>query len=183
PVVAKELAQRGLDVLLLEGGPRHADPEQEWTHYENDANNPVSGFLRFGPADRSKPEWLRELPQSCFVFQCSGVGGTTQHYYGNSPRAVPGVFSGYDGADAGAYDRDHLFPFPYGDLIPYFEWVEATLPIQTAAMGTKEQVFLEAAAAMGLPYNTSKNVTRASFRPQENAILQPGGTAGTTTDA
>ena len=30
PVVAKELAQRGLDVLLLEAGPRHANPEQEW---------------------------------------------------------------------------------------------------------------------------------------------------------
>ncbi|HET7503954.1 MAG TPA: FAD-dependent oxidoreductase [Kofleriaceae bacterium] len=26
PVVAKELAQRGLDVLLLEAGPRHAHP-------------------------------------------------------------------------------------------------------------------------------------------------------------
>ncbi|HEY8200098.1 MAG TPA: GMC family oxidoreductase N-terminal domain-containing protein, partial [Actinomycetota bacterium] len=183
PVVAKELAQRGLDVLLLEGGARHGNPEQEWSHYENDANNPVTGFLRFGPADRSKPAWLRELPQSCFVFQCSGVGGTTQHYYGNSPRAAPGVFAGYDGADAAAYDRDHLFPFAYRDLIPYYEWVEATLPVQTAAMGTKEQIFLDAAAAMGLPFNTSKNVTRPSFRPQENAILQPGGTAGTTTDA
>lgn len=183
PVLAKELAQRGLDVLLLEGGARHGDPEQEWSHYEDDANNPASGFLRFGPADRSKPAWLREVPQSSFIFQCSGVGGTTQHYYGNSPRPLPGVFAGYDGADAGAYDRAHAFPFSYKEMVSYLEWVEATLPIATAAMGTKEQMFLEAAAAMGLPYNTSKNVTRASFRPQENAILQPGGTAGTTSDA
>lgn len=183
PVVAKELAQRGLDVLLLEGGARHGDPEHEWTHFENDANNPVSGFLRFGPADRSKPAWLRELPQGCYVFQCSGVGGTTQHYFGNSPRAAPGVFAGYEGADGGAYDRAHAFPFAYRELIPYYEWVEATLPVQTAAMGTKEEVFLGAAAAMGLPFNSSKTVTRPSFRPQENAILQPGGTAGTTTDA
>ena len=29
---------------------------------------------------------------------------------------------------------------------------------------------------------TTKDITRASFRPQENAILQPGGTAGTTKD-
>jgi choline dehydrogenase-like flavoprotein len=32
-VVAKELAGRGLDVLVLEAGPRHADPDHEWTHF------------------------------------------------------------------------------------------------------------------------------------------------------
>src|SRR5439155_1877674 len=90
PVVAKELAQRGLSVLLLEGGARHADPRSEWTHFENDANNPLTGFLRFGPADRTKPAWFRELPQNSFLFQVSGVGGTTQHYFGNCPRAYPG---------------------------------------------------------------------------------------------
>lgn len=183
PVVAKELAQRGLDVLLLEAGPRHANPEQEWTHFENDANNPLSGFLRFGPADRSRPAWVRELPQRSFLAQVSGVGGTTQHYFGNSLRAMRGAFIGYEGDDRSAYDTAHLFPFPYDELVPYYEWVEATLPVQTAAMGTKEEVFLNGAAAMGLPLNTSKTITRDSFRPQENAILQPGGTAGRTTDS
>src|SRR2546430_12982828 len=183
PVVAKELAQRGLDVLLLEAGPRHGDPEREWTHYENDANNPLGGFFRFGPADRSKPAWARELPQTSFLWQLSGVGGTTQHYYGNCPRAMPGVFSGYDGADKAAYDTAHLFPFSYAELVPYYEWVEATLPVQTAAMGTKEETFFDGASGMGLPVNTQKTVTRDSFRPQENAILQPGGNAGRTTDA
>src|SRR3989454_6462692 len=182
PVVAKELAQRGLDGLLLEAGPRHGDPEREWTHYENDANNPLGGYFRFGPADRSRPWWLRELPQNSFLWQLSGVGGTTQHYYGNSPRAEPGAFLGYDGADKSAYDTAHLFPFPYRELVRYYEWGEATLPVQTAAMGTKEQTFLDGAAAMGLPLNTSKNVTRDSFRPQENAILQPAGNAGRTSD-
>jgi choline dehydrogenase-like flavoprotein len=38
------------------------------------------------------------------LLQLSGVGGTTQHYYGNSPRAMPGAFAGYGGADAAAYD-------------------------------------------------------------------------------
>ena len=60
PVVAKELAARGLDVLVLEAGPRYADPRSEWAHLENDANNPITGYFRFGPADRSKPAWLRE---------------------------------------------------------------------------------------------------------------------------
>jgi choline dehydrogenase-like flavoprotein len=182
PVVAKELAARGLDVLLLEAGPRHGQPRQEWTHFEDDANNPLTGFLRFGPADRSKPAWFRELPQNSFLFQLSGVGGTTQHYFGNCPRAYPGVFTGYDGPDREAYDTEHLFPFRYEDLVPYFEWVEATLPVQTAAMGKKERTFFDGCETLGIPVQTTKTTLGDSYRPQENAILQPGGTAGLTRD-
>ena len=183
PIVAKELAERGLDVLLLEAGPYVVDPEQSWTHLENDANNPANGFLRFGPADRSQPAWFRETPQNSLLLQLSGVGGTTQHYFANSPRAMPGVFMGYDGPDQNAYDAEHRFPFTYGELIPYYEWVEHTLPVQTAAMGTKEELFFRGAAAIGLPVQTSRNISRASFRPQQNAILQPGGNAGLSSDA
>jgi choline dehydrogenase-like flavoprotein len=182
PVVAKELAAQGLDVLLLEAGPRHARPRDEWTHFENDANNPLTGFFRFGPSDRSKPAWFRETPQNSFLWQLSGVGGTTQHYYGNCPRAYPGVFAGYEGADAGAYDTAHRFPFGYDELVPYYEWVEATLPVQTAAMGTKEERFFRGAETLGIPVQTTKTTTGAAYRPQENAILQPGGTAGRTRD-
>jgi choline dehydrogenase-like flavoprotein len=180
PVVAKELAARGLDVLVLEAGARFPKPATEWSHLEDDANNPVSGYFRVGPSDRSKPPWLRELPQNSFLWQIAGVGGTTLHYYGNNPRAVPGVFRGYKGRDASAYDRPHEFPFTYKSLIPYYEWVEHTLPVQTAAMGTKEEVYLHGAARMGLPLQRSKDITRAAHRPQENAILQPHGTAGKT---
>jgi choline dehydrogenase-like flavoprotein len=182
PVVAKELAARGLSVLLLEAGARHADPRGEWTHFENDANNPLTGFLRFGPADRTRPAWFRELPQNSFLFQVAGVGGTTQHYFGNCPRAYPGVFAGYDGPDAAAYDTAHRFPFRYQDLVPYYEWVEATLPVQTAAMGRKERTFFDGCEAIGLAVQTTKTTLGDSFRPQQNAILQPGGTAGLTRD-
>jgi choline dehydrogenase-like flavoprotein len=182
PVVAKELAARGLDVLLLEAGPEFARSEREWSHLENEANNPSTGIFRFGPGDRTKPPWSRDLPQNCFLWQTAGVGGSTLHYFANSPRAMPGAFSDYAGAGAGAYDREHGAPFGYRELIPYYEWVEHTLPVQTAAMGTKEQQFLRAAAKLGLPAQTSKDVTRASFRPQENAILQPEGTAGRTSN-
>lgn len=182
PVVAKELAARGLDVLLLEAGGRHADPESEWLRLENDANNPLSGTLRFGPADRTRPGWLREFAGAGLIEQVSGVGGTTKHYWGNCPRSMPGTFAGYDGADRAMYDTAHLFPFSYADLIPYYEWVEATLPVQTAPMGTKEEIFFRGAERIGLRWNRTKNVTRDGFRPQENAILQPGGTAGLTRD-
>lgn len=183
PVVAKELAAKGLDVLQLEAGPRFADPETEWSRYENDANNLVDGYYRFGASDRDKPAWFRELAQNSYLWQLSGVGGTTLHYYGNSPRAMPGAFVDFDGPNADSYDTEHLFPFPYNDLVPYFEWVEHTLPVQTAAMGTKEQRFFDGAQGIGLPVNTSKDITRDSFRPQENAVLQPEGNAGRTTDA
>jgi len=181
-VVAKELAGRGLDVLLLEAGARFADPEKDWTHFESDANNPYLGYFRFGPADRSRPEWVREIPQSMLLVQLAGVGGSTNHYQGNSPRAMPGTFVGYDKADQQAYDTDHLFPWPYRDLIPYYEWVEATLPVQTAPMGKKEEVFFQGAQMLGLPLQRGKDITAAAFRPQENAILQPQGTAAKTSD-
>jgi choline dehydrogenase-like flavoprotein len=183
PVVAKELAARGLDVLMLEAGPRNAEVENDWRHLEHDMNNPSTGYFRWGPADRGRGPWIRDLPQHSFYTQLAGVGGTTQHYFGNSPRAMPGVFRGYSGRDSGRYARQDEFPFSYRSLVPYYEWVEHTLPVQTAAMGTKERVFLEAASKLGLPFQKSKDLTRRSYRPQENAILQPRGTAGRTDDA
>jgi choline dehydrogenase-like flavoprotein len=180
-VVAKELAARGLDVLVLEAGAA-AKPETDWTHFEIDQSAPASGVLRFGPSDRTRSPWTRELAQSGLIWQVAGVGGTTQHYYGNSPRAFPGAFRGYAGADAAAYDRAHEFPLSYRDLIPYYEWVEDTLPVQTAPMGRKEEAFLNGAGAIGLPVERSKNISRDSYRSQENAILQPAGFAGKTND-
>lgn len=183
PVVAKELAAQGLDVLVLEGGSRFLDPESEWNHLENDAQNPTDGFFRVGPADRQTSAWIRETPQNSFIFQVSGVGGTTLHYFGNHPRAAAGVFRGYDRADANAYDRAHQFPFSYEELIPYFERTEAILPVAPAAMGTKEKVWLEGASKVigrdgqPLAFEPTNDITRDSYRAQPNAILQPEGKA------
>jgi len=109
-VIAKELAAQGLDVLLLEAGPRFGNLESDWSHFESDANGLFGGYLRFGPADLSRPAWLRDLPQSSLFLQLSGVGGRTNHYQGNSPRAMPGAFAGYQGDDRAAYDTAHLSP-------------------------------------------------------------------------
>lgn len=181
-VVAKELAARGLDVLMLDAGPAHAKPDTDWTQLEDDQNNLFKGALRWGPSDRTKTGWLRDTPQPSFINQVAGVGGTTTHYFGNSPRAMPGVFAGYAGADAALYDTAHRFPFRYDELVPYYRWVEAILPVQTAAMGTKEAAFFRGCEGIGLPVQTSKDITRDAFRPQENAILQPEGWAGRTND-
>jgi choline dehydrogenase-like flavoprotein len=93
------------------------------------------------------------------------------------------VFTDYTGPDWDAYDRDHLFPFGYRELVPYYAWVEHTLPVETAPMGLKEQIFFQGAQNLGLPVETTKDITRAAFRPQENAILQPRGNAGKTGDS
>ncbi|GGY75195.1 GMC oxidoreductase [Marinobacter zhanjiangensis] len=183
PVVAKELAERGLDVLVLEAGARHANPEQEWSYLENHMNSTLTGKFRVGPSDPTRPGWFRELTKPGSISQVAGVGGTTLHYYGNSPRAMPGVFAGYRGADRNLYDTRFRFPFTYDEMRPYYEWTEATLPVQTAAMGKKEKAFFDSAEAAGLSPLTGKDVTRAGFRPQENAILQPGGNAGKTRDS
>ncbi len=181
-VVAKELASRGLDVLVLEAGPWYKHSDREFTHYELDMNDAIGGAFRWGPGDRTKSPWARELPQSSQIAQVAGVGGTTQHYFGNCPRAYPGIFHGYTGRDQSTYDRAHEFPFTYDSFVPYYEWVEHTLPVQTAAMGTKEEIFLNAAAKIGLPHATRKTVATDAHRPQENAILQPSGTAGKSSD-
>lgn len=168
PVVAKELAAKGLDVLVLERGERFADSEKELEPTD------FVAFEHFFPG-------VVDSRTRAFRYQVSGVGGTTLHYYGNHPRAMPQVFQG-SGADRNRFDVDHAFPFSYEELIPYYEWVEQTLPVQTAPMDTKARVFLEAASATGLPVQTSKNIgDGATFRPQQNAILQPKGTAGTVT--
>jgi choline dehydrogenase-like flavoprotein len=182
PVVAKELAAKGLDVLLLEAGAYARHPELSWTLFENDAINASLGYFKFGPADRSKEVWKRDFAQTSLLPDSSGVGGTTNRYAGNCPRAMPGVFPDYEGSDKQAYDATHLFPFGYKELIPYYEWVEHILPVATAPMGTKEEIFLDAAAKLGLPLQTGKDIIEAAYRPQENAILQPCGNAGKTSD-
>lgn len=183
PVIAKELAAQGLDVLLLEAGAANLDPQHEWTHFETGQNNPIFGYFRFGPADLSKPPWFRDLAGNIVVQQAAGVGGTTLHYFGNSPRGYPGAFQGYAGQDRDNYDTPHLFPFTYRELMPHYEWVEYTLPVLTAPMGTKEEVFFRGAGTMGIPVHKTRTVSTAGYRPQENCVLQPSGTAGKTSDS
>ena len=182
PVMAKELAAQGLDVLVLEGGARFADPEREWSRLDNDANNPTSGYFRVGPSDRAKPTYIRALARPSYVWQVAGVGGTTLHYYGNHPRSQVGTFLGYDGPDRDNYDVAHLFPFSLEELRPYYEWVEEILPVRPAPIGTKENVFFRGAEGIGLEVNHTKEPRRFGYRAQPNAILHPGGIAGKVKD-
>jgi len=186
PVAAKELGELGLSVLVLEAGPWYgnkkwpepndncskakesSDPSDldgtlyrsQLTRLENDMNDFVTGKFRWGAADRRRAPWYRNIPDRAFLWQSSGVGGTTLHYYSNSPRAFPEAI-------------DNEWPIRYNELIPYYEKVEDTLPVEFAPTTTKEALFYYGAEKAGFSLNQTLDVTSIGYRPQPNAILPP----------
>jgi choline dehydrogenase-like flavoprotein len=184
-VAAKELGQKGVKVLVLEAGPWYGN--QKWpnpnseqgaigsssyedlsievlrnsfTDLEDDMNNPVYGKLRWGPANTASAPWPRNLAQMGYTWQNSGVGGSTLHYFGNSPRAFPQSVNG-------------VWPISYEELIPYYEMVERTLPIAPAPSTPKEDLFYYGALKAGWRLLDSPDVITPGYRPQPNAILRP----------
>ncbi|MFI7062683.1 GMC oxidoreductase [Kribbella sp. NPDC050124] len=53
----------------------------------------------------------------------------------------------------------------------------------TRAQVLSRRALFRGAETLGLPVQTTKTTHRPSYRPQENAILQPGGTAGKTSSS
>lgn len=182
-VVAKELGERGIKVLILEAGPWYGNKkwpnpniargdvqdsslknlsknilDECFTDYECDMNDTISGKLRWGPANRDSSPWYRRILKGGFIWQSSGVGGSTLHYFANSPRAFPLLV-------------DNVWPIPYRELIPYYEKVEATLPVVPAPMTSKEELFFYGAKKTGYSLINTLNVTSPGYRPQPNAIL------------
>lgn len=135
-VVAKELGEQGLDVLVLEVGPYFENRrgptaptrdaadldgallDSEWSALWWDMSNPVDGKFRWGPADRTKPTFTRTFEgRTLSVAQVAAVGGTTVHYSGVCPRAPQQ-----------SWPRALM---PYHELRRYYRHVEAILPVTT----------------------------------------------------
>ena len=186
PVVAKELAARGLDVLLLEAGPALRRPREGVDALrERRQQRRSTGFFRFGPADRSKPAWFRETPQNSLIWQLSGVGGTTQHYYGNNPRAAPGVVLGLRRRRQGAYDTEHLFPFTLPRADPVLRVGRAHAAGADGGDGhARRRSSSRGAEGLGpAAYQTSKDITRAVVPAAgERHPAAAAATPGKTTD-
>ncbi len=184
-IVAKELGELGINVIVLEAGPWYGNrkwlkPNKERgaissnsaedldmrllrEHYdknEQTMNDTVSGRFRWGPADRRQTPWYRIIPQNGLIWQNSGVGGSTQHYWANSPRAFASAI-------------DDIWPISYRELIPYYEKVEHTLPVRPAPMTSKEELFYYGAKKAGWSLIDTLNPTTPGYRPQPNAILHP----------
>ena len=187
PALSWRLGQLGVDVCLLEAGPFYGNEEwpaprdapggeatddpadlsgalydEQFTASEADMNDPVTGKLRWGPADADRPPWQRTVPQQALVSQVAAVGGTTQHYYANHPRAfVPSVD-----------DQPH-WPIDYADLVPYYRLLEDVHPVEPAPTTPKAEAFFEGARRAGYELNDGHNVTTPGYRPFPNAIPQP----------
>src|SRR5438132_4878830 len=160
PVVAKELADRGIDVLVLEAGP-WLDPDRDYSRLEDDMGGLVFGRLRWGPGDRTKQPWVRRRDGVGLCLQAAGVGGTTLHYNGICPRAYKPA------ADAG-------WPFPYEEMIPYYERVESLLPVTMVRdLATKDALFAAGCEKIGLGRSESADVISMEpvWRPCRKAIL------------
>ncbi|HET7323468.1 MAG TPA: GMC family oxidoreductase N-terminal domain-containing protein [Halococcus sp.] len=188
PATAWKLAHdHGLDVLVLEGGAWHGnekwpqphadaggtvstDPDDldgkllddQFTHYEADANDPTWGYLRVGPADHSRAPWFRNLHQNAFIWQIAAVGGTSLHYFANHPRAYPYAIN----------EQPH-WPINYEELVPYYQLNEELTNTQQAPITAKEEVFIEGAKGVGYDRIDTVNVTETGWRPQNNAITKP----------
>ncbi|MEF8915245.1 GMC family oxidoreductase N-terminal domain-containing protein [Natronomonas sp.] len=187
PALAWRLGQLGIDVTMLEAGPFYGNEkwqapndapggevsadsadfsgellDEQFTAKEGDMNDPVTGKLRWGPADADRPPWQRTVPQQALISQLSGVGGTTQHYYANHPRAF------VESID----DQPH-WPIDYADLVPYYQLLEETHPVKPAPTTPKGEVFFEGARRAGYELNEGLNVTGEGYRPFPNAITHP----------
>jgi choline dehydrogenase-like flavoprotein len=184
-VAAKELGELGIKVLILEAGPWYGNKKwsrpnqergpasssspddldinllrQQYTKSEHTMNDPISGRFRWGPADRRRSPWQRIIPNHGQLWQATGVGGTTQHYWANSPRAY-------------SLAIDDIWPISFRELIPYYEKVEATLPVRPAPTTSKEEMFYYGAKKAGWSFIDTLNPTTPGYRPQPNAILHP----------
>ena len=179
----QELGEKGLKVLILEAGPWYGnskwpEPNAEagaeksssnddldigllkrtFTDLENDMNDVITGKFRWGPADRNLSPWQRINEKGGFVWQSAGVGGTTQLYFANCPRAYPSAF-------------ESDWPIDYEEMIPYYEKVEGTLPVREATGTSKEDLFFYGAKQMGFHYISDANLTEPGYRLQPNGIL------------
>ena len=182
-VVAKELGEKGINVLLIEAGPWYGNVKwpnpnvepgavssssyedlsidilkENFTDLEEDMNS-LSGKFRWGPANRDVGPWPRNIQGRGFTWQNSGVGGSTLHYFGNSPRAYPEAV-------------DNVWPISYEELIPYYEMVEAALPVWPAPTTAKEDLFYYGASQAGWQQLDTPDVISPGYRPQPAAIFR-----------
>lgn len=157
-VVAAEATARGLGTVVLEAGPwRH--PQRDFSGDEWDMLHPADGVLRWGPSDRSRAAWHRELDGLQGVFQVAGVGGTAAMSWGASPRAV-----------VRSIEED--WPLRYRDLVGWYERIEEALPVSVPeALAPKDAAFIDGCRGLGLDHLLGPDTERIGWRFQPNSIL------------
>ena len=117
--LGNELAQKGIDVVILEAGPRHeydSFVNDEWASFSQLSwldNRTTSGDWRVSRDFPNLPAWI-----------VKAVGGTTTHWAGASLRIQEHEFKAL--TNYGAVEGANLLDWPisYADLEPYYTKAE-----------------------------------------------------------
>ena len=120
-VVAKELAEAGLSVIVLEAGRRYV-PLADYLTDRADFEIRAKGV--FDPTDERRDVYTTPGHQGFSYSRVKGVGGSTLHYAAMSPRLHESDFVARS-TDGIADD----WPISYADLEPYYTRVEFELGV------------------------------------------------------
>ncbi len=164
---AKELAERGLEVLVLDAGPM-PEPSRDFAHHEFPWESPSRGLSaqrrRWAPVKGRLPlAWARNPdhpyttpPDKPFTWIRSRiVGGRTLHWSRAAHR-----FSDYDfkAASRDGYGDD--WPIGYADIAPYYDHVERHIGVSGYAEGYPQ--LPDGQFLPGMPYNCAEQIMRTA---------------------
>jgi choline dehydrogenase-like flavoprotein len=113
--LTQRLARRGWRVVVLDAGP-FWDPERDWVSDEAGSHHLYWNDPRVISGSDPVPLGSNNSGR--------GVGGSMVHYAGYTPRFHPSDFHTLTGDGVGAD-----WPIEYQDLRPYYEDIEAELPV------------------------------------------------------
>jgi choline dehydrogenase-like flavoprotein len=114
-VLAQRLARRGWKVAALDAGP-FWDPDEDWVSDEAGSHRLYWTEPRLIGGSDPVPLGSNNSGR--------GVGGSTIHYAGYTPRFHPSDFHTHAADGVGAD-----WPIDYIDLLPYYEAIEEELPV------------------------------------------------------
>jgi len=120
-VIAKELGEAGLEVVILEAGKRY-DPHNDYPTDKIDFE--VRAANVFAPKDERRDLYTSGGASHFLYSRVKGVGGSTLHYVAMSPRLHESDFC-VRSEDGVADD----WPIAYADLEPYYARVEYELGV------------------------------------------------------
>jgi len=120
-VIAKELAEAGLELIVLEAGKRY-DPYKDYPTQAMDFE--VRAGNVFAPEDARRDQYTSGGIRPFLYCRVKGVGGATLHYHAMSPRLHESDFRVR--SEDGVADN---WPISYADLEPYYTKVEYELGV------------------------------------------------------